>query len=157
MWFLPDMFGCMKYIFILALACVGILFSLALYSKKTPDTIGVNNGRLSGCSTSHNCVSSQAADEAHLVDPFSIQGNVGETMDRLQKTLGEMGGTVVEATDGYIHAEFSSSFWQFKDDLECLYDLQSGVVHIRSASRVGYHDFNANRKRVEKLRKLLDG
>jgi uncharacterized protein (DUF1499 family) len=34
-------------------------------------------------------------------------------------------------------------------------DKDAGIIHIRSASRVGYGDFGVNRKRVEMLRAQL--
>jgi uncharacterized protein (DUF1499 family) len=34
-------------------------------------------------------------------------------------------------------------------------DDTTGIVSVRSASRVGYSDFGVNRKRVERLRKRL--
>lgn len=42
------------------------------------------------------------------------------------------------------------------DDLEIRLDLSEKVVHIRSASRVGYSDAGANRKRSEVLRKRFN-
>ena len=44
---------------------------------------------------------------------------------------------------------------RFTDDLEFLLDRERGVIDVRSASRVGYSDLGANRKRVEALRGVL--
>jgi uncharacterized protein (DUF1499 family) len=41
------------------------------------------------------------------------------------------------------------------DDLELLLDREAGVLHLRSASRLGYQDFGVNRARVERLREEL--
>ncbi|MDQ6965890.1 MAG: DUF1499 domain-containing protein, partial [Mariprofundaceae bacterium] len=57
--------------------------------------------------------------------------------------------------DDYLHATFTSRLFRFVDDVELHRDAASGVVHIRSASRVGHSDFGVNRKRVEVIRKLL--
>ena len=84
-----------------------------------------------------------------------MQGNEPDVVNLLRQAIEDMGGTVVESTGGYIRAEFTSSFWRFKDDLECLYNEKDGVVQIRSASRVGHFDFNANRNRLELLRKKI--
>ncbi|PZO25782.1 MAG: DUF1499 domain-containing protein, partial [Betaproteobacteria bacterium] len=43
----------------------------------------------------------------------------------------------------------------FVDDVEFRIDQGSGLLHVRSASRVGYSDLDANRKRVEQIRVLL--
>jgi len=39
----------------------------------------------------------------------------------------------------------------FVDDVEFFFP-DTAVIHMRSASRVGYSDFGANRKRLEKIR-----
>jgi uncharacterized protein (DUF1499 family) len=52
--------------------------------------------------------------------------------------------------------EFRSRFFRFIDDVEFLFVRQTQVVHVRSASRLGYSDFGVNRKRIEKIRLLMD-
>jgi uncharacterized protein (DUF1499 family) len=44
----------------------------------------------------------------------------------------------------------------FVDDVEFLVDPVKGVVHVRSASRLGRRDFGVNRERVERLRALIE-
>ena len=44
---------------------------------------------------------------------------------------------------------------RFVDDVEFWADPSSGVVHVRSASRVGRKDFGVNRARVETIREQL--
>ena len=63
------------------------------------------------------------------------------------------GATVIEEKPDYLYAEFRSRLLGFVDDVELL--RQGGVLHVRSASRLGRRDFGVNRKRVEALRKLL--
>jgi uncharacterized protein (DUF1499 family) len=65
------------------------------------------------------------------------------------------GWTIVTATDTYIHVECKSRIFRFIDDLELYFTSPSGIISIRSASRVGYWDFGANRRRVELLRSEL--
>ena len=62
---------------------------------------------------------------------------------------------VVTASDHYLHAECSSSLLGFIDDLELLLDRASGLIHVRSAARLGRRDFGVNRARVESLRAQL--
>jgi uncharacterized protein (DUF1499 family) len=47
-------------------------------------------------------------------------------------------------------------FLKFVDDLEIRIDSTQKVIHIRSASRVGYSDMGVNRKRTELLKKLFN-
>ena len=63
--------------------------------------------------------------------------------------------SLVEEDNEYLHYVVTSALFRFKDDLE--FHATEGVVHVRSASRVGYSDLGANRKRVEKLRAQLKG
>ena len=55
----------------------------------------------------------------------------------------------------YLHAEFTSRFMHYVDDVEFLYDQAAGLVHVRSASRVGYSDLGVNRKRIESIRRAV--
>jgi len=145
----------MKYILLPFLACVGALLLLSFLSNKSPEDLGVIDSRLTDCPDGKNCVSSQASGDTHRVSPITMHGSTEAVANRLQNAIIGMNGTVVEVDNGYLRAEFSTAFWKFKDDLECLYDEAAGVVHIRSASRVGYYDFRANRTRVEALRSRL--
>jgi uncharacterized protein (DUF1499 family) len=148
----------MKYLFILAVAMLAALFGLSRMSARPPDRIGPVDGRLMGCPGPDNCVSSEAESPDRRVPPLDADGPVEEVMARLARAIGAMeGGKVAEVRGNYLWAVFTSRFWRFKDDLECLYDPRAGRVEIRSASRVGYSDFGVNRKRVERLREMLDG
>jgi uncharacterized protein (DUF1499 family) len=44
---------------------------------------------------------------------------------------------------------------RYVDDVEFFYDDKAGVIHVRSASRLGRRDFGVNRKRIEELRSLI--
>jgi uncharacterized protein (DUF1499 family) len=62
---------------------------------------------------------------------------------------------VMRADGNYLHAEFRSKLMGFVDDVEFTFDARAGVLHVRSASRLGRRDFNVNRERVEALRARL--
>ena len=59
------------------------------------------------------------------------------------------------ATETYLHAVCRTRLLGFRDDLEFRHSPAEGVVHVRSASRVGVYDFGVNRRRVERVRKGL--
>jgi len=40
--------------------------------------------------------------------------------------------------------------------VEFLEDASSGLVHVRSASRLGHSDLGANRKRIEAIREMVE-
>jgi uncharacterized protein (DUF1499 family) len=65
------------------------------------------------------------------------------------------GARVITETETYVHATFTSRVFRFVDDLEFYFVLDAPVIHVRSASRVGYSDLGVNRKRVEKIRKAF--
>ena len=113
--------------------------------------------RLALCPDSRNCVSSEALSERHSISPIVAFGETDEIVKRLAETIESMPGGKVAIIDGpYLRAEFTSKLFRFIDDLECRYDENNEVIHVRSASRAGYSDFGANRRRVESLRSLME-
>jgi uncharacterized protein (DUF1499 family) len=124
-----------------------------------PARLGVVDGRLHDCPNSPNCVSSQASSPSHQIEPlrWSAEESAEAAWSRLNTLIGQQPrARVVTATDGYLHATFTSLMLRFVDDLECLLDRDAKLIHIRSASRVGYSDLGVNRKRVERLRKQFE-
>jgi len=119
--------------------------------------MGVNGGRLAACPDSPNCVSSQSADPRHAIDPLRYEGTAQKARERLVKAISGMKRVrIVMAEERYIHAEFTSAFFRFVDDVELLLDEGTRTIHVRSASRVGYSDFGVNRRRVEEIRVRFD-
>lgn len=115
--------------------------------------IGVNEGKLSQCPESPNCVSSQSQDEKHYIKPIPYNGDMEQAGKRMVSVIqGMKRSRIVALKDDYIHAEFTSAFFRFVDDVEIYFDDGSKTIHMRSASRVGYSDFGVNRKRLEEIR-----
>lgn len=76
-------------------------------------------------------------------------------MERLKSIVAGMPrAKVVSSTDRYLHAEFTSALFRFVDDVEFLIDPDAKQIHFRSASRVGYSDLGANRRRMEAIERL---
>lgn len=112
--------------------------------------------KLPVCPNSPNCVSSQAADTGHFIAPFKIIGNVEDAWAALKNALVSQSRTVITSeAPGTLHAEATSLVFRFVDDVEAILDADAKLIHIRSASRIGYGDFGVNRKRVEALRSQL--
>ena len=125
-----------------------------MFNWRRPTNLGVKDGRLAPCKRSPNCVSSQAdpADREHYIAPIPFRG----AMRRLRRAVESMErSTVISATESYLYAEYRTPLLRYVDDLELFYDERSGLVHVRSASRLGRRDFGVNRKRVEALRAIL--
>lgn len=134
------------------------------FSGRRPARLGVAEGRLAPCPKGRpNCVCSQMpsgalkyGSSAHI-PPFSYAGLPGDAMTRLLAVLlGRPDCKVITQTPTYVHAEFSSRFFGFVDDAEFLLDDAAGVIHVRSASRLGYSDLGVNRARLEVLREAFD-
>ena len=118
-----------------------------------PTHLGCSQGRLSPCPDSPNCVSSQSADPSSYIRPLEYTSDPAKARQDLLSVLREQPrGRVLKADDGYIHVKFSSRVFRFVDDVEFCFDPESKLIHVRSASRVGYFDFGVNRKRVEDIR-----
>ena len=67
------------------------------------------------------------------------------------------GATVVRHEGNYLYAEFRTKLMRFVDDVEFLFDEKAGLIHVRSASRLGRRDFGVNRARIEALRSRIEG
>ena len=112
----------------------------------TPD-IGLKNGQLKPCPESPNCVCSEFVDdENHYIDSIILSDSRDEAINKAVEVILSMGGEVINGSDDYIHAVFTTPIFRFKDDVELRFN--DGNLFLKSSSRVGYSDFGANRKRI---------
>ena len=126
-----------------------------MFSWKRPGNLGVRNARLAPCKRTPNCVSSQAdpADAEHYVAPIPFKGDAIAALRRV--LLGIPRTTIIRTETNYLYAEFRTPLMRYVDDVEFFHDDQAGMIHVRSASRLGRRDFGVNRRRVEELRSRL--
>jgi uncharacterized protein (DUF1499 family) len=131
------------------LMIVGLLTLIGCAGDR-PTTLGAQNNQLASCPDSPNCVSSFDTRESHSIEP--LQGS----LDNVRAALAQMPNAQIisESTD-YLYAEFTSRLMGYVDDVEFMADASQGVVHVRSASRLGYSDMGVNRARVEMIRNLI--
>jgi uncharacterized protein (DUF1499 family) len=130
-------------------SCLVVVLILTGCTGKTPATLG----QFTSCPDSPNCVSSQASNEKHAIDPISYSGNKVEAKTRLLEIIHTLPRTrLVTDTRDHLHVEFTSRFFRFVDDTEFYFGVTDGTIHFRSASRLGYSDLGANRKRMETIR-----
>jgi uncharacterized protein (DUF1499 family) len=136
---------------------------LGLFKGSAPPDLGLREGKLKPPSRTPNSVSSQAdlwpghpqRDYARVA-PLACGGDAGAAMARLRAVVeGLPGARVVEARDGYLYATFTTRLMKYTDDAEFVLDRAAGVIHVRSASRLGRKDFGVNRARVETIRARL--
>ena len=126
-----------------------IVLCLGMTSCASADRTGLVDGSLRPCPGSPNCVSSESG--AQDVEALLLPGDEGWRL--LLETVEGMGGRIESEGDGYMHATFRSKVFGFVDDFECRRD--GDAVQVRSASRTGWWDMGVNRRRVERLRRLL--
>ena len=138
---------------LIALSCSLILIGC---TGSKPLNLGVHDGKLLPCPASPNCVSSLSLDRKHGIEPLQVIGSGRECLAALAALISGMKRTrIVTQADSYVHAEFTSALFRFVDDVEFLLDERAGVIHVRSASRIGYSDLGANRRRVENIRAAM--
>ena len=127
-----------------------------MFNWRRPTNLGVKDGHLAACKRTPNCVSSQAdpADREHYIEPIAFRGSMAD----LKRAVESMErSTVIKAERDYLYAEYRTKLLRYVDDVELYYDEKQGVVHVRSASRLGRRDFGVNRRRIEALRRVIAG
>ncbi len=111
-------------------------------------------GRLQPCPPAPRCVSSQEAGPALL--PLHLRDASGATWEAVAALVGGLPRTeLVTVQPHYLHAEVTSPWGLYIDDLELLRDAGGRRVQVRSSARIGYYDFGVNRDRVAMLRARL--
>ncbi len=131
------------------------ILSLSLLSLtgRRPANLGVHDGHLTPCPTSPNCVSTQADDDQHRIEPIASSLPAEDSLDCLRQVLAEMPRvTIITERPDYLHAEFRSALFRFVDDVEFFIVPNEQTIHFRSASRVGHGDLGVNRSRMELIR-----
>jgi len=138
----------------------GIVFLMMVLpscSAGTPAGLGLKQGRLAPCPQSPNCVSSQADDEKHGMEPIPYSTSLDQARERMRSIVLSMPRSKILADTGdYMHVEFKSKLWRFVDDVEFQFDDSRKLIQFRSASRVGYSDMGVNRKRMETIRRKFE-
>lgn len=125
-------------------------------SKDAPQRVepGPVSDRLRPCPGSPNCVCSEYPDDDHSIEPLTIAGSPDEAWDRLLRILDEQPRTtIITRSNEYLLAHVRTRVFRFLDELEFRLDRPGRMIHVRSASRIGYSDLGTNRKRVEAIRK----
>ena len=138
---------------------------LGALAASAPKRLGVTEGRLKPPSSTPNSVSSQASlYPGHpqlayaAMEPIKLKGDGAETMRKLAALLRARAGVqVITDEPDYLYAQCSTPVLKFTDDVEFWLDRQAGVIHFRSASRIGRKDFGVNRARMESIRAQLGG
>ncbi len=114
--------------------------------------LGMTDGKLLPCPRRPNCVSSEDDAGSARIEPLAFTGTRGAAWECLKRAIQGIGGAIEFESDEYIWAVFKTTVFRFIDDMEFRIDPRNHVVHLRSASRIGYYDFGVNHRRTEPLR-----
>ncbi|GAB6145822.1 DUF1499 domain-containing protein [Desulfocicer niacini] len=122
---------------------------------KTPE-IGLTPAGLRPCPDRPNCVSSQENNDEHKILPLTYSTDKETAYAKIKKIIShQKNAHIVAENADYIHVTFKSKIMGFMDDMEFWFPRDQQLIHLRSASRVGYSDFGVNKKRVETIRNLF--
>jgi len=113
-----------------------------------------NYNPLKECPPSPNCVCTIDTDDKKKMAPLSFSGTAEEAQATMKKMIEGMKRTTLLAErEHYLHFQFKTFWGGFKDDVEFYFDEASKNIHFRSASRVGYSDLGANKRRMKTIKK----
>lgn len=146
-------------IFIAVISIIAILVPIRFYllgnqsQEMNVSPSLTEDNTLKPCGKKPNCVSSfQNKDDGHYVAPLNLRAT---KLLRLDSLLEELNCKRFSTELNYWRYVCSSRIFNFADDLELLFNPSEEKLYFRSASRVGYSDLDANRKRVKKIKDLL--
>ena len=114
--------------------------------------------RFKKCPPTPNCVSSETQLKARFIERFKTGDRPEESWELLTDILEKTSNCrVISQDSSYIHAEFRTRLLRFVDDVEFRLESETREIAVRSGSRLGYSDLGTNRRRLESLRRELEG
>ncbi len=129
---------------------------MGLFPGKRPNDLGVRDARLKPPPSSPNAVHSQVTEGYHAIAPLRYRGPREAAMRALAGIVrGTPRVTIITQTGEYLYAEYQTALLGFVDDVEFWFPPDDGIIHVRSASRLGSSDFGVNRRRIEAIRTRL--
>ena len=126
----------MKNFFVIIFIFLGCLFPSASFASHV---------ELAECVEIGHCVREEW-EVSSIEQPFNDIKDIIENSPR---------SVIVEIDGDYIHAEVTSKWMKYVDDLEVSYLPESSKLLIRSESRVGESDLGVNQKRIDLIKSKL--
>ena len=130
------MFIFMRIFFVGVFILAGLMF---------PSTSLASHIELSECVEIAHCVREEW-EVSSIRQPFEEIKEIVENSPRTE---------LVELDGDYLHAEVTSKWMKYVDDLEISFVPESSKLQVRSESRVGESDLGVNQKRVDLLKSKL--
>ena len=93
---------------------------------------------------------------AHCVrEEWKVDG-IAEPFEKIKAFIENTPRTeIVEINGDYLHAEVTSKWMKYVDDLEVSFLPESNILLIRSESRVGEGDLGVNKRRVDLIKSKM--
>ena len=126
----------MKIFFVSFFIFIGFIFPSASFASHI---------ELSECVEIEHCVREEWEVDS-IEQPFK---EVKEIIENTPRSV------IVELDGDYLHAEVTSKWMKYVDDLEVSFVPESRKLLVRSESRVGESDLGVNQKRVDLLKSKL--
>jgi uncharacterized protein (DUF1499 family) len=126
----------MKFIFVSFFIFLGFIFPSASFASHI---------ELSECIEIEHCVREEWEVDS-IEQPFK---EVKEIIENTPRSV------IVELEGDYLHAEVTSKWMKYVDDLEVSFVPESRKLLVRSESRVGESDLGVNQKRIDLLKSKL--
>ena len=126
----------MKIFFVSFFIFIGFIFPSASFASHI---------ELSDCVEIAHCVREEWEVDS-IEQPFK---EVKEIIENTPRSV------IVELDGDYLHAEVTSKWMKYVDDLEVSFVPESRKLLVRSESRVGEGDLGVNQKRVDLLKSKL--
>ena len=99
---------------------------------------------------------SECVEIAHCVKEEWDVSSIEQPFKEIKELIENSPRSVIVAIEGdYLHAEVTSKWMKFVDDLEVSFVPESEKLIVRSESRVGESDLGVNKKRVDFLKSKL--
>lgn len=125
-----------------------------IFSLQMSDSSKVED-YLKPCPNSPNCVSTIEGRKRKQMPPLSFDKDIQQAKTQLKQLLATYPNTTLVNEDAqYLHYTFVTKLGKFTDDVEFFFDGAAQKIHYRSASRKGYSDMGANRRRMKKIAKI---
>ncbi|MFK7889131.1 MAG: DUF1499 domain-containing protein [Gammaproteobacteria bacterium] len=113
-------------------------------------------GTLTACPDKPNCRCSDVSGDDHSIAPLVLKGDAQAAWSVLKNYVeAQPRFKVISNDDHYLHVEARTKLLRFTDDVEFHLRPDDGQIAMRSASRVGYSDLGANKKRLEAVRAAM--
>ncbi|MEH6593264.1 MAG: DUF1499 domain-containing protein [Halioglobus sp.] len=105
------------------------------------------------CGALPNCVNSHSGKGGSAIAP--LHATAGQWLELKQWLATQDNWTIQVEAAYFVQTIVKTPLLRFRDDVQLLYNPQTGVIQVRSSSRLGISDMGANRSRVESLRAHL--